>query len=275
MAEKKYYWLKLKRDFFKRHDVRIIEQMPNGKDYILFYLKMLLESIDHEGALRFNETIPYNEQMLSVITDTNVDIVKAAMKLFVDLGMVEILEDSTIYMNEVQRLIGSETAAAGRVRKHRENQKLLQCNTDETKRNTEIEIEKEIEIEPEKEKERKKKASKAESFDSIIDVYTPDQDLRNAIMEFIKMRQRIRKPMTNYALSLLLKKLDKMATRADTKIDILNQSIENSWQTVYPLKNGGRGKAQAADNMYYMPSQSDVNDDSEDFMKMLYPEGVQ
>ena len=45
---KKYYWLKLKRDFFKRHDMRIIEVMPNGKDYILFYLKMLLESIDHE-----------------------------------------------------------------------------------------------------------------------------------------------------------------------------------------------------------------------------------
>ena len=48
MAEtKKYYWLKLKRDFFKRHDIRIIEEMPNGKDYILFYNKLLLESIDH------------------------------------------------------------------------------------------------------------------------------------------------------------------------------------------------------------------------------------
>ena len=143
MAEhKRYYWLKLKRDFFKRHDVRIIEQMPNGKDYILFYLKMLLESIDHEGALRFNETIPYNEQMLSVITDTNIDIVKSAMKLFVELGMVEILEDSTIYMNEVQRLIGSESTAAERVRKHRESRKALQCNTGETKCNTEIDKDK-------------------------------------------------------------------------------------------------------------------------------------
>ena len=120
---KRYYWLKLKRDFFKRHDVRIIEQMPNGKDYILFYLKMLLESIDHEGELRFSETIPYNEQMLSVITDTNIDIVKAAMSLFIELGMVEILSDSTIYMNEVQKLIGSETKGAERVRRHRENQK--------------------------------------------------------------------------------------------------------------------------------------------------------
>ena len=64
MSEKRYYWLKLPKDFFKRHDVRIIEAMPNGKDYILFYLKLLCESIDHEGNLRFSDQIPYNEEML-------------------------------------------------------------------------------------------------------------------------------------------------------------------------------------------------------------------
>ena len=127
MAEKRYYWLKLKRDFFKRHDIRIIEAMPNGKDYILFYLKLLLESVDHDGTLRFSETIPYNEEMLSVVTNTNVDIVRAAMKLFADLGMVEILDDSTIYMNEVQRMIGSaaDNDNANRQRRFREQQKQL------------------------------------------------------------------------------------------------------------------------------------------------------
>ena len=108
MAEgKKFYWLKLKRDFFKRHDIRIIEEMPNGKDYVLFYLKLLLESIDHEGSLRFSDTIPYNEQMLAVVTNTNVDIVRSAMKLFIELGMMSICDDQTIYMAEVDKLIGS------------------------------------------------------------------------------------------------------------------------------------------------------------------------
>lgn len=116
MASKKYYWLKLKRDFFKRHDVRIVEEMPNGKDYILFYLKLLLESIDHEGCLRFSDAIPYNEQMLSVVTNTNIDIVKSAMKLFIELNMIDIYDDATIYMNEVQSLIGSETSDAARKR---------------------------------------------------------------------------------------------------------------------------------------------------------------
>ena len=65
--------------------------------------------------------------------------------------MIELLEDSTIYMNEVQKLIGSESAVAERVRKHRENRKLLQCNSNETNGNTEIEIDKEIEIQKDKE----------------------------------------------------------------------------------------------------------------------------
>ena len=154
MAEsKKYYWLKLKRDFFKRHDIRIVESMPNGKDYILFYLKLLLESIDHEGTLRFSDTIPYNEQMLSVVTNTNIDIVRSAMKLFIELNMMQVFDDQTIYMTEVDKLIGSECSSAGRVREHRKNKRLLQCNDDVTKSNTEIEkdIEKDIEIEKESE----------------------------------------------------------------------------------------------------------------------------
>ena len=98
MAEetKKYYWLRLKKDFFKRHDIQIIEAMDNGKDYILFYLKLLCESVDHEGQLRFSEEIPYNEKMIATITNTNVDIVRSATKVFTDLGMMELLDDGTL-----------------------------------------------------------------------------------------------------------------------------------------------------------------------------------
>ena len=118
MAEKdkKYFWLKLKRDFFKRHDIRIIESMPNGKDYILFYLKLLCESVDHEGNLRFSESIPYNDEMLATITNTNVDIVRSAVKVFTELGMMEVMDDGTFYMTEVNKMIGSETYWAERKR---------------------------------------------------------------------------------------------------------------------------------------------------------------
>lgn len=149
--ESKYYWLKLKRDFFKRHDIRIIEEMPNGKDYVLFYLKMLLESIDHDGELRFNETIPYNEQMLSVITHTNIDLVRSAMKVFIQLNMIEVLDNETIFMTEVRKMTGSETTWAQKKRLYRGKESedkdktlSLQCPTDVRQ---EIEIEKEIDTE--------------------------------------------------------------------------------------------------------------------------------
>lgn len=148
MAEtKKYYWLKLKRDFFKRHDVRIIEEMPNGKDYVLFYLKLLLESVDHEGTLRFSDTIPYNEQMLSVVTNTNIDIVRSAMKIFIELKMIDIFDDQTIYMSEVEKYIGSETEWA----KKKRLQRAKEDNVPQLSPKCPTEIEKEEEIEKEKE----------------------------------------------------------------------------------------------------------------------------
>ena len=160
MADKKYYWLKLKRDFFKRHDIRIIESMPNGKDYILFYLKLLCESVDHEGNLRFSEEIPYNEDMLATVTNTNVDVVRNAIKIFTELKMMDIMDDGTFYMNEVQKMIGVATqdehtreSTRLRVQRHREKKKQaliegsrysnVTCNG-ETDKEKDIDIEKEI-----------------------------------------------------------------------------------------------------------------------------------
>lgn len=131
--EKRYYWLQLKKDFFKRNDIQIIEGMPNGKDYILFYLKLLCESVDGRGNLRFNNEIPYNENMLSLVTHTNVDVVRSAVKVFTELKMMDILDDGTYYMREVEKMIGSvkqdehtRESTRKRVEKHRKLQKQKQ-----------------------------------------------------------------------------------------------------------------------------------------------------
>lgn len=165
MENKKYYWLKLKRDFFKRHDMQIIEAMPNGKDYVLFYLKLLVESVDHDGALRFSDTIPYNEQMLSTITNTNIDVVRSAMKVFTELDMIEVMDNQTIFMIEVQKMVGCETSVAERVRKSRERKsdQLLLCNTQVTKCNTD----KELDTEKEKETKGTRKRFSPPSVDDV------------------------------------------------------------------------------------------------------------
>lgn len=149
---KKYYWLKLNKDFFKRHDIKIVEAMPNGKDYILFYLKLLCESTTHSGELRFSETIPYNEEMLATITSTNVDIVRQAIKIFRELEMIELFDDGTLYMAEVSKMIGSET---GQTIRKKEAKKLKDSSLDAQKLLT-GKIEEPLDAQPKKEKESKR-----------------------------------------------------------------------------------------------------------------------
>ena len=139
---KNKYWLKFYKDFLKSPQMKVIRKMSNGTDYLLLYISLMLESIESAGHLRFTDTIPYNDEMLASITDTNIDIVRSAMQIFQQLGMVQILEDDTIFLPEVPKLTGKEAESTSRVRewrlKHKENLKLLQCNADVTECNNDV-----------------------------------------------------------------------------------------------------------------------------------------
>lgn len=229
--EKRYYWLKLKRGFFERHDMKIVEAMPNGKDYVLFYLKLLLESIDHNGELRFSETIPYDENMLATITRTNIDVVRSAMKIFVSLGLVEILSDQTIFLQEAQKLLGCEAWSTERSKRCRESKKTLinalHCNTDATSCNVEKEIEKEIDI------EREQKADKPPKPTKKTPCLSPFDD---ALKRFEDHRKKLKSPMTENAVELLIKKLSRLSKSEEVQIAIIDQSILNGWKGVFELK---------------------------------------
>jgi len=187
--EGKYYWLKLKRDFFKRHDIRIIEAMPNGKDYILFYLKLLCESVDHEGRLRFSENIPYNAQMLATITDTNKDTVDAAVKLFTELGMMEMLDDGTLYMTECERMIGSaaDNDHALRQARYRERQKLLNAPSvteNVTERHASV-----TESDESKSKSKRENNNYTAEFEEVWQAYPRKERKNDALKAYVAARK--------------------------------------------------------------------------------------
>lgn len=99
-----------------------------------------------------------------------------------------------------------------------------------------------------------KKERKKENYDSIIDEFVLAEDVKAALREFIKMRKLIKKPMTDRALKLLINRVGELATNEAEQVAIINQSIVNSWQNVYPLKDGnkkyGANGVQIADNDY-------------------------
>lgn len=121
---KKYFWLKLNVDFFEREEVKLIENMPNGKEYIIFYMKLLLKSANSDGKLLFKDVIPYTEDMLATVTGINVDVVRTAVKLFLKLGLMQKLSDGALFMLETQKMIGCETEYAKKKREYREKKKV-------------------------------------------------------------------------------------------------------------------------------------------------------
>ena len=125
---KKYYWLKLSLDFFEREEIRVIESMPNGKEYVLFYMKLLLKTANSDGLLILKGIMPYTPEIIAKLTNTDIDIVRSAVKIFLQFGMMQRLEDKTLYMNEIQSMLGCETEYARKKREYREKKKLELLN---------------------------------------------------------------------------------------------------------------------------------------------------
>ena len=135
-----FYWLKLKKDFFKRHDMIILRSMENGLTYEAIFIHLMAESIDHEAKLRYSDRKPYTALTLSAICDVSQEIMKEALKAFEDLELIEILEDGTIFIPLASENIGSATdnANANRQRRYRERQaEQARNNEDDTDNVTE------------------------------------------------------------------------------------------------------------------------------------------
>jgi predicted phage replisome organizer len=155
---KRYFWLKLKDDFFDDDAIEWLEEQPNGKEYVLFYLKLCLKSLKHDCCLIRtvgNMLIPYDAKKLGELTRTKEDTVIVALELLKRIGLVDIQENGALFMAKVSEMIGSETNAAARMRKTREKAKELGVVNNVRQMlqicSPEKEIEKDIEIEKEKE----------------------------------------------------------------------------------------------------------------------------
>ena len=254
-------WIKITTDIFDDEKVLMIESMPSADSIIVIWFKLLTFAgkQNNDGVFLMSNRIAYTDEMLASIFRRDVNTIRLALKAFEQFGMIEIVDNVITIPNwnkhqtldayekkkERDRLYQAERRANQRALIEKSSDKSTDKKAIASSDVAVSEEEKEKDKEIEKEKKKVRKKGAVESFDSLIDAYTPSEDLKNAITEFIKMRQRIRKPMTNYALSLMLKKLDKMATSADVKILILNQSIVNGWQDVYELKDQKRKGASA------------------------------
>ena len=158
---KKYYYLRLKDNFFDSDELKILESMKDGYLYSNILLKLYLRSLKNDGKLVVNERIPYNAEMLASVTGHQVGTIKQALSMFKELGLIEVLENGAIYMLDIQNFIGKGSTEADRQRlydrrisEERKQNKLTQSrNLEEICKKSTPEIEKEIEKDIEIEKE--------------------------------------------------------------------------------------------------------------------------
>ena len=116
---KKYYYLKLKENFFESEELMLLESQENGMEYSLILLKMYLRSLKGEGKLMFRNLIPYTPETLAKVRRHNVEIVTAAIEVFEGLGLIEKLDGGAIFMTDIQNFIGESSTEADRKRAYR------------------------------------------------------------------------------------------------------------------------------------------------------------
>lgn len=130
-SKEKLYFLKLPKDFFKKNYIKVLKGMPNGHEYALLLLELMCESVGWGGYLRFSQTLPYTPEMVSSLTDTNIDIVRNAFVAYEGLGLAKRTEDSSIYFPLVGDMTMNTTIGAARKQVQRQGgQEVDKCPPD-------------------------------------------------------------------------------------------------------------------------------------------------
>ena len=136
--------------------------MPGGDTYTIIYLKLMLISLEDNGKIYFEELAQDLAEEMALLIDEDTEAVRMTLMFLNKKGLLTRHSDYEFFLEQVPEMIGSETASARRVRKHRE-QKALQSNTNVTKRNgdidKEIELKKDINIDIKSEVDKKQTAA--------------------------------------------------------------------------------------------------------------------
>ena len=183
---RKYYYLKLKENYFDDDSIVLLESMQDGVLYSNILLKLYLKSLKHGGRLQLDENIPYTAQMIATITRQQIGTVERALQIFLKLGLVEVLDSGTFYMSNIELLnrpvlhrgrakTGGEAPKQGSFRAPDKRRTFVRHSSPEI----EIELEKEIEIKREIEK-----GHPARAYGRYQNVFLTDEELADLQASF-------------------------------------------------------------------------------------------
>ena len=197
---RKYYYLKLKENYFDDDSILLLESMQDGILYSYILLKLYLKSLKHGGRLQLDESIPYTPQMIATITRQQIGTVERAIKIFLQLGLMEQMPDGAFYMSNIELLIGQSSTEGERKRRARQaNRAALNPGGQMSAIcPPEIEIKRELEIEKEREL---KKGQPAPAFGRYENVFLSDTELAELQADFPTVWQEDIERLSEYMAS--------------------------------------------------------------------------
>ena len=205
---RKYYYLKLKENFFDSDSIVLLEDMKDGILYSNILLKMYLKSLKNGGKLQLDEHIPYTAQMIATLTRHQIGTIERALEIFRQLGLVEQLDSGAFYMTDIELMIGQSSTEAERKRAARlENKALLPPRTkgghlsDIRPPEIEIELEKEIEIKREIEKVRPETGHPSHTYGRYQNVFLTDEELADLQVSFPAVWEQYIEKLSEYMAS--------------------------------------------------------------------------
>ena len=252
MSNKKYFWLKLKDDFFRQKEIKKLRKIAGGDTYTIIYLKMLLLAIKNDNKLYFDGVEDNFSSELALELDEEEDNVKVTLNFLLSQRLAEMINEDEILLTEGKCMTGSETPSASRVRRFREkkkelgnNENLLQCNTKTLQSNTDVtlsnknvttetEQEKETEIytEQETEKETEKEKQQHIEENDVVGLvksffpYMNEKDINSVKNEFFKTNKDL-----YYLTEKLILTVDSRSI--ENKVGFLLKAIEQDYQINY------------------------------------------
>lgn len=234
---RKYYYLKLKENYFDDDSIVLLESMQDGVLYSNILLKLYLKSLKHGGRLQLDEDIPYTAQMIATITRQQIGTVERALQIFLKLGLVEVLDSGTFYMSNIELLIGQSSTEAERKRAARLQNKALSALrtsgghlSDIRPPEIEIELEKEIEIKREIEKVRPETGRPSHTYGRYQNVFLTDEELADLQASFPAVWEQYIEKLSEYMASTGKRYQSHAAT-------IRRWAGEDAKKTVTPLRN--------------------------------------
>ena len=232
---KKFYWLKLKADFFTSKRIKKLRRMAGGDTYTIIYLKMQLLAIKTEGVLQWTGVEDDFASELALDLDERTEDVQMTLAFLMANGLIETSDGESYFLPWVVENTGSETDAAERMRRMRERNTVTPMLQE---RYTEIEKEKEI-----------KKEIKTDIYKEFA---AGDSELLDALKEFDSFRKKLKKPLIDKAQTRLVNKLQKFP-REDW-VAILHKSVDKGWTDIYPIDDKKK-PARESVNRQFVPTE--------------------